>query len=120
MNKSELVEVAAKEAGITKAAADKALSAIIGAVVKTVAEGRVCHPGWFRHIQVRSARSAHRQESQDRCYAENSGHNGAEIHRRYRFQGGSRPQEVSCQEEIIWHLRMRGSHLNGLRFLLVQ
>ena len=34
MNKSELVEVAAKEAGITKAAADKALTAIIGAVVK--------------------------------------------------------------------------------------
>ena len=30
MNKSELVEVAAQEAGITKAAADKALSAIIG------------------------------------------------------------------------------------------
>ena len=39
MNKSELVEVAAQEAGITKAAADKALSAIIGAVVKTVASG---------------------------------------------------------------------------------
>ena len=39
MNKSELVEVAAKEAGITKAAADKALSAIIGAVVSTVASG---------------------------------------------------------------------------------
>lgn len=39
MNKSELVEVAAKEAGITKAAADKALSAIIGAVVKTVTQG---------------------------------------------------------------------------------
>ena len=39
MNKSELVEVAAKEAGITKAAADKALTAIIGAVVKTVTKG---------------------------------------------------------------------------------
>ena len=39
MNKSELVEVAAKESGITKAAADKALSAIIGAVVKTVSKG---------------------------------------------------------------------------------
>ena len=39
MNKSELVEVAAQEAGITKAAADKALSAIIGAVVKAVAGG---------------------------------------------------------------------------------
>ncbi len=39
MNKSELVEVAAKEAGITKAAADKALSAIIGAVVATVSKG---------------------------------------------------------------------------------
>ncbi|MDP3537423.1 MAG: HU family DNA-binding protein [Azonexus sp.] len=39
MNKSELVEVAAKEAGITKAAADKALSAIIAAIVKTVTAG---------------------------------------------------------------------------------
>ena len=39
MNKSELVEVAAKEAGVTKAAADKVLSAIVAAVVKTVAGG---------------------------------------------------------------------------------
>ncbi|MDD2885470.1 MAG: HU family DNA-binding protein [Dechloromonas sp.] len=39
MNKSELVEVAAQEAGITKAAADKALTAIIGAVVDAVAGG---------------------------------------------------------------------------------
>src|SRR5574343_2020138 len=39
MNKSELVEVAAKEAGITKAAADKALAAIVGAVVDAVAKG---------------------------------------------------------------------------------
>ena len=39
MNKSELVEVAAQEAGITKAAADKALSAILGAVVGAVAKG---------------------------------------------------------------------------------
>ncbi|MCE1182654.1 MAG: HU family DNA-binding protein [Rhodocyclales bacterium] len=39
MNKSELVEVAAKEAGITKAAAEKALSAIVGAVVEAVAKG---------------------------------------------------------------------------------
>ena len=39
MNKSELVEVAAQEAGITKAAADKALSAMVAAVVKTVAKG---------------------------------------------------------------------------------
>lgn len=39
MNKSELVEVAAKEAGVTKAAADKVLSAIVGAVVQTVANG---------------------------------------------------------------------------------
>ncbi len=39
MNKSELVEVAAKEAGITKAAAEKALSAIVSAVVEAVAKG---------------------------------------------------------------------------------
>ena len=47
MNKSELVEVAAKEAGITKAAADKALSAIIGAVVKAVASGDTVTLGGF-------------------------------------------------------------------------
>ena len=39
MNKSELVEVAAIEAGITKATADKVLSAIVAAVVQTVAKG---------------------------------------------------------------------------------
>ncbi|MBI3525047.1 MAG: HU family DNA-binding protein [Betaproteobacteria bacterium] len=39
MNKTELVEIAAKEADISKAAAGKVLDAIIGAVVKTVAKG---------------------------------------------------------------------------------
>jgi DNA-binding protein HU-beta len=39
VNKSELIEVAAKEAAISKAAAEKALSSIIGAVVKAVSKG---------------------------------------------------------------------------------
>ncbi len=39
MNKTELVEVAAREADITKAVAEKALSAIIEAIVGTVANG---------------------------------------------------------------------------------
>lgn len=39
MNKSELIEVAAKEAGLTKAAADKALNGMIGAIVKAVSKG---------------------------------------------------------------------------------
>lgn len=39
MNKTELVEIAAREGGITRAAAEKALSAIIEAVVSTVASG---------------------------------------------------------------------------------
>ena len=39
MNKSELVEVTAKEAGLSKAAAEKALSATIAAVVKAVSKG---------------------------------------------------------------------------------
>lgn len=39
MNKSELIEIAAKEADLSKAAAEKVLAAIIGAVVKTVAKG---------------------------------------------------------------------------------
>ncbi|HEX8988578.1 MAG TPA: HU family DNA-binding protein [Rhodocyclaceae bacterium] len=39
MNKSELVEATAKEAGLSKAAAEKALSATIAAVVKAVSKG---------------------------------------------------------------------------------
>ncbi|OHC61958.1 MAG: DNA-binding protein [Rhodocyclales bacterium GWA2_65_20] len=39
MNKSELIEVAAKEAAISKAAAEKTLSAIMAAVVKAVSKG---------------------------------------------------------------------------------
>ena len=39
MNKGDLIEIAAKEADITKAAAGKALDAIVGAVVKSVAKG---------------------------------------------------------------------------------
>lgn len=39
MNKAELIEVAAKEAGISKAAANKALDAIVGAVTKAVSKG---------------------------------------------------------------------------------
>ena len=39
MNKSELIEVAAKEAAVSKAAAGKALDAIIGAITKAVAKG---------------------------------------------------------------------------------
>ena len=39
MNKSELIEVAASEADISKAAAGRALDAILEAVVKAVAKG---------------------------------------------------------------------------------
>ena len=39
MNKSELIEVAAKEADISKAAAGNALDAILGAITKAVAKG---------------------------------------------------------------------------------
>ena len=39
MNKAELIEIAAKEADISKAAAGKALDGIIAAVVKTVSKG---------------------------------------------------------------------------------
>lgn len=39
MNKSELIEATAKAADISKAAADRALSAMIDAVVKAVSKG---------------------------------------------------------------------------------
>ena len=39
MNKSELIEITAKEADISKAAAEKALSAVMAAIVKTVSKG---------------------------------------------------------------------------------
>ena len=39
MNKTELIEIVAKEADITKVAAEKALAATIGAITKAVAKG---------------------------------------------------------------------------------
>ena len=39
MNKAELIEIAAKAADISKAAAGKTLEAIVAAVVKTVSKG---------------------------------------------------------------------------------
>lgn len=39
MNKSELIEATAKAADISKAAAERALSAVMAAVVKTVSKG---------------------------------------------------------------------------------
>ena len=39
MNKSELVEVAAQEAGITKTVAEKALNAVLDGITKALAEG---------------------------------------------------------------------------------
>lgn len=39
MNKSELIEATAKAADISKAAADRALSAVIESIVKAVAKG---------------------------------------------------------------------------------
>lgn len=39
MNKAELIEIVAKEADITKAAAEKALAATIAAVTKAVSKG---------------------------------------------------------------------------------
>jgi DNA-binding protein HU-beta len=41
MNKSELIEIAAKEADLSKAATEKALAGIIDAIVKAVAKGDV-------------------------------------------------------------------------------
>jgi len=39
MNKSELIEIVAKEADISKAAAEKVLAATIGAITKAVSKG---------------------------------------------------------------------------------
>ena len=39
MNKTELVEIVAKEADISKASAEKALAATIGAITKAVSKG---------------------------------------------------------------------------------
>lgn len=39
MNKAELIEVAAKETGLSKASANKALDAMVAAVTKAVSKG---------------------------------------------------------------------------------
>ena len=60
------MNIAAKEADISKAAAERVLSAIIGAVVKTVSKGDHRCPDRLRHFQVHQARRPYRQEPEDR------------------------------------------------------
>jgi len=56
MNKSELVEVVAKEAELSKATAERVLAAVIGAVVKTVSKGNAVGFGSFKPAK-RAART---------------------------------------------------------------
>ncbi len=60
MNKTELVSLVAKNAGITKAAADAAVSATLDAIKNTLAEGeKVMIPGFGSFdVRIRAARIA--------------------------------------------------------------
>ena len=56
MNKSELIEAIAQEAGISKAAAAKALDATTNAVTNALKKRRHCNSGRFRYFLCRRTR----------------------------------------------------------------
>ena len=88
MNKSELIEITAKEADISKAAAEKALSAVMAAIVKTVSKGdSVTLVGFIQARRARWPQPANRQGTQDRR------HYRATLHGRRHLQGRRCRQE---------------------------
>ena len=67
MTKSELVEQMAKDAGISKAAANAALNSFITGITKCAEEkGRKGHSGRIRHILKSPPKSPQRPESRHR------------------------------------------------------
>ena len=67
MTKSELVEQMAKDAGISKAAANAALNSFITGITNALKkEGRKGHSGRIRHILESPPKSPQRPESRHR------------------------------------------------------
>jgi nucleoid DNA-binding protein len=117
MNKSELVEVAAKEAGVTKAAADKVLSAIVGAVVQTVAKGEsvtLVGFGTFKSAQ-RAARTG--KNPKTGATLKIPATTVPKFTAGTAFKAAVAPKKSRCrQKEVIWHYSLRGSLCRGSAF----
>ena len=93
MNKSELIEIVAKEANIGKAVAGKALDALLDSVVKAVAKGRHRHLARLRHLQTSQTRRQDGQESANGRRHQDRRDDRAEVFRRHRLQDRSGRQE---------------------------
>jgi nucleoid DNA-binding protein len=112
MNKAELIEIAAKEADISKAAAGKALDGVMAAVVKAVSRGdsvTLVGFGTFKSAK-RAARTG--KNPKTGRHHQDSGHDCTEVQRRCRFQAGRCRQEG--QEVSTTAFRRKGPAMRAL------
>ncbi len=79
MNKTELIDHIAKQADISKAAAGRALEAIVAWHTEQPEEGQLGDAGRLRYVRGRQARGAYRSQSAHERGDQDQGGQGAEI-----------------------------------------
>ena len=111
MNKSELIDTISSEADISKAAAERALTSAMNAIMKAVAEGdRVTLVGFGTfHASKRASRTGlYRREDRDRRGQR------AQVHPRRRLQG-RRQQGAIIRRALVRVLPRTKGHISGPR-----
>ena len=106
MNKTELIEHIAKQADISKAAATRALEAMIGGVKTTLKKNGSVSLVGFGTFAVDQARGAHRPQSAHRRGDQDQGRQGAEVPSR---QGAEGRAELNCVGARVRRLRVLSS-----------
>ena len=87
MNKTELIEHIAKQADISKAAATRALEAMIGGVKTSLKKNNSGLARRLRYVQRRQARRAQRPQPAHRRGDQDQGGQGAQVPSRQGAQG---------------------------------
>ena len=114
MNKTELIEHIAKQADISKAAATRALEAMIGAVKTTLKKSGSRVAGRFRHVQRRQAGRAQRPQSAHRRRDQDQGRQGAEVPSRQGAEGRAQLRRASTARRRVLSSAGRAAPLQGV------
>jgi hypothetical protein len=91
MNKQELIDAVANEAGIAKSAATETIEAFLATVTNAVGQGRCGSTDRTQVFQYRCACGPSGSQSEDRRGASNCGVDDRQVHRRQNVQGRSKP-----------------------------
>ena len=66
MNKADLIEKIAKDAGINKTQADSAINSVLDGVQEALKKGESSDIGWLRHLLSRTQEGKNRTEPPNR------------------------------------------------------